>query len=82
MRATCFAVSFAQRRARDNRNQIASRTAASNNLPNFESVCRIEDGSTHAYLKEDRLIQEFLKTIEPKYNAASSPFTDPQDPPF
>lgn len=36
--------------------------------PNSESVCRIEGGSTNAYLKEDRLIEEFLKTIEPKYN--------------
>jgi hypothetical protein len=40
--------------------------------PNSESVCRIEDGSTNAYLKDDRLIEEFLKTIEPKYNAAIS----------
>lgn len=38
--------------------------------PNSESVCRIEDGSPNAYLKEDRLIEEFLNTIEPKYNAA------------
>lgn len=38
--------------------------------PNSESVCRIEDGSTNAYLKNDRLVEEFLKTIEPKYNAA------------
>jgi hypothetical protein len=38
--------------------------------PNSKSVCRIEDGSTNAYLKEDRAIEEFLKTIEPKYNEA------------
>jgi hypothetical protein len=38
--------------------------------PNSESVCRIEDGSTNGYLKEDRLVEEFLKTIEPRYNAA------------
>ena len=38
--------------------------------PNSKSVCRINDGSTNAYLKEDRAIEEFLKTIEPKYNEA------------
>jgi hypothetical protein len=38
--------------------------------PNSKSVCRIIDGSTNAYLKEDRAIEEFLKTIEPKYNEA------------
>jgi len=36
--------------------------------PNSNSVCRIEDGSTNSYLKEDRIIEEFLKGIEPKYN--------------
>jgi len=38
--------------------------------PDSQSVCRIEDGSTNAYLKEDRMIEEFLKTIEPNYNSA------------
>ena len=38
--------------------------------PRSEDVCRIEDGSTNAYLREDRAIEEFLKTIEPKYSAA------------
>ena len=38
--------------------------------PNAESVCRIEDGSTNFYLREDRIIEEFLKRIEPGYNAA------------
>ncbi len=33
-------------------------------------VCRIEDGSTNAYLKEDRAIEEFLKNVEPRYNAS------------
>src|SRR5665213_2476102 len=37
---------------------------------NSKNVCRINDGSTNAYLKEDRAIEEFLKTIEPKYNEA------------
>ena len=34
-----------------------------------EALCRIEDGSTNAYLAHDRVIEDFLKTIEPKYNA-------------
>ena len=38
--------------------------------PNAQSICRIEDGSTNSYLREDRVIEEFLKGIEPKYNAA------------
>jgi hypothetical protein len=35
-----------------------------------QDVCRIEDGSTNAYLKEDRKIEEFLKDVEPRYNAS------------
>jgi hypothetical protein len=38
--------------------------------PKSENVCGINDGSTNAYLKEDRAIEEFLKTIEPKYDEA------------
>jgi hypothetical protein len=38
--------------------------------PNAQSVCRIDDGSTNFYLREDRIIEEFLKRIEPGYNAA------------
>jgi hypothetical protein len=38
--------------------------------PRSEDVCRIIDGSTNAYLREDRAIEGFLKTIEPNYNAA------------
>lgn len=38
--------------------------------PTAESVCRISDGSTNSYLREGREIEEFLKTIEPKYTAA------------
>jgi Protein of unknown function (DUF4238) len=38
--------------------------------PDSSSVCRIEDGSTNTYLREDRAIEEFLRTIEPKYNMA------------
>ncbi len=38
--------------------------------PNSKGVCGIHDGSTNAYLREDRAIEEFLKTIEPNYNTA------------
>jgi len=38
--------------------------------PNAQSVCRIEEGSTNLYLREDRIIEEFLKRIEPGYSAA------------
>ena len=34
--------------------------------PDSQSVCRIMDGSTNAYLKDNRAIEEFLKTIEPQ----------------
>ena len=37
---------------------------------NAQSVCRIEDGSTNAYLREDRSIEKFLVDVEPKYNAS------------
>jgi len=40
--------------------------------PNPESICRIETGSTNAYLTEDRVIEEFLKGVEPKYNVSVS----------
>ncbi len=38
--------------------------------PDAHSVCRIEDGSTNEYLQEPRVIEEFLKGVEPKYNEA------------
>src|SRR5208337_4482309 len=38
--------------------------------PDAKSVCRIEDGSTNAYLREDRIVEKFLKSIEPRYNSA------------
>jgi hypothetical protein len=37
---------------------------------NSKSICRIEDGSTNAYLINDRAIEEFLLSVEPKYNAS------------
>jgi len=38
--------------------------------PRSQDVCRIEDNSSNSYLKEDRAIEDFLKNVEPKYNAA------------
>lgn len=38
--------------------------------PKSESVCRIEEGSTNGYLTKDRLIEDFLKGVEPRYNAS------------
>ena len=38
--------------------------------PNSESVCRIMDGSTNAYLLKDRMVEDLLNTIEPNYNPA------------
>ena len=40
--------------------------------PNAKSVCRLDEGNTNEYLSEPRLIEKFLKTIEPGYNAAVS----------
>jgi Protein of unknown function (DUF4238) len=44
--------------------------------PNPKAVCAIHDGSTNAYLRQDRAIEEFLKTIEPKYNSALEKLID------
>lgn len=35
-----------------------------------ENVCRREDGSTNDYLREPRVIEQFLRGVEPNYNAA------------
>lgn len=33
-----------------------------------KDLCRIMDGNTNPYLKEQRAVEDFLNTIEPKYN--------------
>ncbi len=38
--------------------------------PKSESVCRIDEGSTNKYLEDERAVEAFLKTIEPKYNSS------------
>lgn len=40
--------------------------------PRTKDVCRIDEGNTNEYLTEPRAIEEFLKTIEGKFNAAVS----------
>src|SRR5829696_2258688 len=37
---------------------------------NSKSVCRIEENSTNAYLLQDRAIEDFLLSVEPKYNSS------------
>ena len=44
--------------------------------PNSQSVCRIADNSTNSYLRQNRAIEEFLKKIEPAYNASVTKFID------
>ena len=39
---------------------------------NSQSVCRIEDGSSNAYLRKDRLVEDFLQHVEPKYSTSLS----------
>ncbi|MDY0832758.1 DUF4238 domain-containing protein [Pseudomonas sp. SED1] len=38
--------------------------------PNAKSVCRSDEGSTNEYLENNRVIEEFLAGVEPKYNSA------------
>lgn len=38
--------------------------------PRTQDVCRIDEGSTNAYLGDPRAIEDFLRNVEPKYNAA------------
>ncbi|MAQ30407.1 MAG: hypothetical protein CL950_10605 [Erythrobacter sp.] len=38
---------------------------------NARDVCRISDGSTNAFLTEPRILEDFLKNVEPKYNRAA-----------
>jgi Protein of unknown function (DUF4238) len=35
-----------------------------------ENVCRLDDGSTNPFIEPNRIVEEFLKTVEPRYNAA------------
>lgn len=44
--------------------------------PKSQDVCRIEEGRTNAYLTEDRAVEEFLKDVEPRYNASLAKLRD------
>jgi len=35
-----------------------------------KSLCRIDEGSTNPFLTEPRVVEDFLKTVEPHYNSA------------
>jgi len=49
----------------------ATRKSDLNSFPcNSRSVCKIENGSTNAYLINDRAVEDFLLGVEPKYNAS------------
>ena len=38
--------------------------------PKSQDVCRIEEGSTNAYLTKDRAIEAFLNDVKSHYNAS------------
>lgn len=40
--------------------------------PRSQAICRIDEGNTNDFLTEPRAIEEFLKTVESKYNASVS----------
>jgi hypothetical protein len=50
------------------------------NLESFattsDHVCFAREGSTNFYLREERAVEGFLKTIEPKYNASIAKLVD------
>jgi hypothetical protein len=55
----------------DNRMMHAMRKSDLQRFPcKSEDVCRIEDGSTNAYLSHDRAVEDFLPDVERNYNAA------------
>lgn len=41
-----------------------------------KDVCRIEDYTTNSYFEDERIIEEFLQTIEPNINKAINSFSD------
>ena len=42
--------------------------------PRSEDVCRIENGSTNDYLLNSRIVEEFMKQVEPYYNDSVNKF--------
>lgn len=41
-----------------------------------EDVCRLPEGNTNTYLPEPRLVEDFLKLVEPRYNRACAALAD------
>jgi hypothetical protein len=61
----------------DNRMMYAIRKSDLKSFPcRSQDVCRIENGSTNAYLLNDREVEEFLRIIEPEYNASVAKLRD------
>lgn len=44
--------------------------------PRSEDVCRIADGSSNAYLQPERIVEDFLLSVEPRYNTALATLQD------
>ena len=60
----------------DRKKMYAFRKSDGHTFPcGAEDVCRLSEGSTNTYLPEPRLVEDFLKLIEPKYNAACAAIT-------
>jgi len=38
--------------------------------PTAKDICRLPDGNTNPFLKEQRAVEDFLKLVEPRYNKA------------
>ena len=45
-------------------------------MAHTKTVCRVDNGSTNPYLLDERAVEDFLKTIEPKYNKALNKVID------
>lgn len=50
------------------------KTDGSEFTPNSRSICRIDEGNTNDYLSEPRAIEDFLTSVEPRYNQAVDAF--------
>lgn len=73
MKRACSSSRVSRLIQRDQRGLAGLLSVASNSIIGFptksQDVCRIEEGSTNAYLMKDRAVEEFLEDVEPRYNA-------------
>lgn len=44
--------------------------------PRTRDICRIEDGNTNNYLTDERVIEDFLRDVEPRFNASFDQFVE------